>query len=248
MHLNWKHMILAAGLAAGCLQTVSASDALPRLDTASTHQEAAFPTITTSFKVIGNAKGGLYRQIQGSLPGGSLSLSLEQKSSVVVVGGISVEGNPTFFVTGLAVGKKIDLKIIPEDLISNIDGMKVQTGTIYHITGTLAGEKINAVLTKDETVSDAGGMKIVTDIWASLKSHDMKGPKFELRGVSVSANVGGINIEQDRYHTWKGCDRTGTADFTIRDWVSEKGMIKVSGQGSPDSLVLLLALRPFLNI
>ncbi|MFZ2960153.1 MAG: hypothetical protein WA705_25000 [Candidatus Ozemobacteraceae bacterium] len=248
MNSSWKHLVLAAGFALGCLQPVLAIDANSLSNVPSVLEEKVSPAISANFDVIGNAKGGMYQKICGNLPGGSLSIALERKTTVINAGGIYVEGNPTFTVTGDVVGKKLDLKVVPEDLISDMGGIMVQTGTIYHVKGTLAGQKIDADLKDDETITDCGGFKAVTERWATFKSHEKKGPAFELRRISVIADVGGFKVEQDSYNTWKGADKTGTSDFTIRNWVNREDTITVSGKGSIESLALLLALRPFLNI
>ncbi|MBF0409156.1 MAG: hypothetical protein HQM10_17540 [Candidatus Riflebacteria bacterium] len=197
------------------------------------------------FSVVGNAKGAFYKQILGEHNGKSVNISIKRFSSYVDAGGFMVETNPTFKIAGDFGTLPLNLEVKSEDLIANVGGMNVQTGVIYHVSGKLGAKEVQYQIDEKETITNMGGINVQTDVWNVLTSKDKK-TKLAFESVSEISDFNGLKVETGRYNTLKGKDAAGKVNFKINSFSGD--VIDIQGSGSDESLALLLALRPFINI
>ncbi|MBF0544838.1 MAG: hypothetical protein HQM08_10410 [Candidatus Riflebacteria bacterium] len=198
------------------------------------------------FGVVGNSKGAYYKQILGEYQGSKVQINIKKIPSYANIGGIMIEQDPTFKINGNFGPISLDFDVKAEDLISNVGGINVETGVVYHITGKLSGKAVEYRIDEKEKIDNVGGLNVQTAVWNVLTN--VTGNKVELSFQSVSevSNVGGLNVETNRYNTLTGNDPNGLVNFKIDGFSSDS--IQLKGNGSAESIALLLALRPFLNV
>jgi len=199
-------------------------------------------TASNRFIVIGDKKGAMYQKIMGFFSGEPVKISIKRISHYANVGGMNIETNPTFTISGVQSSSAMALDVETEDIIANVGGMNVQVDVVYHVKGKIGGTNIGYDIRTKETISDLGGMKVVTDSWKEIVS----GSKVVLtfKSVSETANVGGIEMVTNRYSTVSGQDAAGKVAIRIDGF--ETDSVNVSGSASSMTVALVLGLRPFL--
>jgi|GEM_PF-4982095 len=198
------------------------------------------------FSVDGDKKGGYYREINGKLGTQTIRLVLQKIPQYADINGMTVEINPNFSITGNTMDGQIKLMVVPEDLISNIDGINIQTGVIYHITGDLGSRRLALKIESESVIAEINGVKFETAVIKKITGE--KPDRFSLNFTEVveTQESGGILFEKNRYNVLEGTDFEGRVEMKINGF--RRGVtIDVGGTGTWDSVILILAMRPFLS-
>ena len=238
-------LLLGALVAALSFGTPSVSFAEP---TSEINETVVRNTSTKSvFAVAGDLKNGYYKEISGQFEGQPVHFQLKKTPQYSNVGGLNFETNPIFEISGNFGAQTAKLKVTVEDLIANAGGINVQTGEVYHISGEFAGKSVKLRIDEGEKIDKIGGISVQTEVWRTIKNESDAKLELTMRSVSVIRDMCGMKVEVDRYNTFKGTGQFGKTDFTVRDFTGGDS-ITIEGTGSSESLALMLALRPFLNI
>lgn len=194
---------------------------------------SAFAT-SLEFQAYENSKNGFYKKIT-DVNNQENYFELTKKSNYINAGGFYVESNPDYFITGLIFGKKTELKIKINDIISNIGGMKVQTGQDFIITGFIGQDKISTKIVEKNPVGNIDGINVQTGFKKNIEQFNLS---FESK--SVISNVSGMNVETDSFYKLIGKD----TNLKITNFREEK--FKINGKASDLEIAICVALRPFL--
>lgn len=186
-----------------------------------------------SFEFVGHARHGLYKEVRGTLAGKPLALKLKRIQHVADVGGLLVEQNPSYEVSGETAAGAVKLGIELEDQIVNAGGINIQTGTLTHVSGTIGTRAFKLTVHERDEIANVGGINVQTGSWRELISEPAGVPAASLKA-------------QDGVHVLSGTDGGRAFSIEIRNWLTPH--VTVTDGASPELTVLLLALRPFLDV
>lgn len=186
-----------------------------------------------TFEFVGHARHGQFREVRGTLAGRPLSLKLKRIQNVADVGGLLVEQNPSYQVTGESAAGAVKLAMELEDQIAQVGGIHVQTGTLTHVTGTIGARTFKLTIHEHDEIAQVGGINIQTGTWRELVSEPTGAPAATLKA-------------EDGQHVLAGTDAGRAFSISIQNWLTPT--VTVSDGAAPELTVLLLALRPFLDV
>lgn len=196
---------------------------------------ALFAPMATAatFEFAGHARHGLFKEIRGTLAGRPLSLKLKRIQNVADVGGLLVEQNPSYEVTGESALGAVKLRMELEDQVATVGGIHVQTGTLTHVTGTIGARAFRLTIHEHDEIAQVGGISIQTGTWRELISEPTGAPAATLKAA-------------DGVHAFAGTDHGTAFSIEVHNWLTPT--VTVSDGAAPELTVLLLALRPFLDV
>jgi hypothetical protein len=236
-HFDWSNLLLFLIICV-CLVFVYVASA-------PVHAEPILTAPAGSFIVKGNTREGFYSRI--TAPG--FELRLKRNRHFNQVGGLGIETNPSYDISGKSPAGTVTLAVTLEDIVDRSGPVAVQTGEIVHVKGTLGDQTLALDIHERRKIDDLGSISVEFDTWKELSSPDRQ---FfaTMRRIVDTDRTGGLVIERGSHYSFTGKDREAPFEFTIRESKDEESadqVLLLSGSLSPLATTLSLALRPFLR-